>query len=334
MEVSFVNYIPVGQRDDTYDLFALVKRIEVKTSAKGQKYMDLTLGDKDGDVDAKYWDYQDGVTPIFAVNSIVKVRGQLQEFRGAPQFRVSQIRATVPSDNVKAEDYIATAEFQPQAMYDAILATTEEFADRDLAKLLNAVYETYKKELLLYPAAVRLHHAMQGGLLYHTLSIVRLCQQVAKLYPTVDEDLLITGAALHDIGKVVEMDANELGLASQYTTEGNLLGHLVVGAMMVRDAANEIGTPEEKAVLVEHMLISHHGKPEFGAAVPPKFLEAIILAKLDELDATVYEVCDTYTNVEAGAFSQRLWNFDNIALYNPGRAEKPEPSARLFPTED
>lgn len=329
-----MNYIPVGQRDDTYDLFALVKRIEVKTSSKGQKYMDLTLGDKDGDIDAKYWDYQEGVTPMFEVNSIVKVRGQLQEFRGAPQFRVSHIRATIPSDNVRPQDYIAMAEFQPEAMYRAILALTDNFKDRDLADLLKAVFEKYKKELLLYPAAVRLHHAMQGGLLYHTLSILRLCQQVAKLYPTVDEDLLITGAALHDIGKIVEMDANELGLASQYTTEGNLLGHLVVGAMMVRDVAKELGTPEEKTVLVEHMLLSHHGKPEFGAAVPPKFLEAIILSKLDELDATIYEVCDTYTNVGAGEFSSRLWNFDNIALYNPGRVEHPEPVAKLFDTED
>ena len=313
-----MKYIPVGQRDDTYDLFALVKRIEVKTSSKGQKYMDLTLGDKDGDVDAKYWDYQEGVTPMFEINSIVKVRGQLQEFRGAPQFRVSNIRAAVPSDNVRPEDYIATAEYQPEAMYRAILDMTDGFQDRDLAELTKAVFEKYKKELLLY----------------HTLSILRLCQQVAKLYPTVDEDLLITGAALHDIGKIVEMDANELGLASQYTTEGNLLGHLVVGAMMVRDVAKEIGTPEDKVVLVEHMLISHHGKPEFGAAVPPKFLEAIILSKLDELDATIYEVCETYTNVEAGEFSSRLWNFDNIAIYNPGRADRPEPVAKLFDTED
>ena len=126
---------------------------------------------------------------MFEVNSIVKVRGQLQEFRGAPQFRVSNIRATVPSDNVRAEDYIATAEYKPEAMYRAILELADGFSDRDLADLLKAVFEKYKKELLLYPAAVRLHHAMQGGLLYHTLSILRLCQQVAKLYPTVDEDL-------------------------------------------------------------------------------------------------------------------------------------------------
>ncbi len=329
-----MNYIPVGQRDDTYDLYALVKRIEVKTSAKGQKYMDLTLGDKTGEVDAKYWDYMEGVTPIFEVNTIVKVRGQLQEFRGAPQLRVSQIRATVPSDNVKAADYIAAAEFSPEAMYAAVIEMADGFKDRDLADLLKACFEKYKKELLLYPAAVRLHHAMQGGLLYHTLSILRMCQQVAKLYPTVDEDLLITGAALHDLGKVVEMDANELGLASQYTTEGNLLGHLVMGAMMVRDVAKEIGTPEEKAMLVEHMLISHHGKPEFGAAVPPKFLEAMILAKLDDLDATIYEVCDTYQTLDAGSFSGRLWQFDNIALYNPGRVERPEPVARLLNTEE
>ncbi len=329
-----MKYIPVGQRQDTYDLFALVKRIEVKTSTKGQKYMDLTLGDKDGDVDAKYWDYEEGVTPEFAVNTIVKVRGQLQEFRGAPQFRVSHIRAAVPSDNVRPEDYIATAEFPSEEMYRAIVGLADSFQDKDLAALLKGVYEKYKADLLLYPAAVRLHHAMQGGLLYHTLSIIRMCQQVAALYPAVDEDLLITGAALHDIGKLVEMDANELGLAGQYTTEGNLLGHLVVGTMMVREVAKEIGTPDETLMLVEHMIISHHGKPEFGSAVPPKFLEAFILSSLDELDATIYEVCDVNNSVEAGEFSGRLWNFDNIRLYNHGRVSDVRPSAKLLNKED
>ncbi|MBO7681403.1 MAG: HD domain-containing protein [Clostridia bacterium] len=329
-----MNYIPVGQRQGTYDLYALVKRIEIKTSSKGQKYMDLTLGDKDGDVDAKYWDYEEGVTPLFEVNTVVKVRGQLQEFRGAPQFRVDAIRATTEADNIRAEDYIAVAEYPAEAMYLAIVGLAENFKDRDLADLLTAVYEKYKKDLLLYPAAVRLHHAMQGGLLYHTLSILRMCQQIAALYPAVDEDLLLCGAALHDLGKLVEMDANELGLAGQYTTEGNLLGHLVVGAMMVRVVAKEIGTPEDKAVLIEHMLISHHGRPEFGAAVPPKFLEAIILSKLDELDATIYEINDTLSNLEPGTFSARLWNLDDIRLFHHGRVPGVKPGAKLFKTED
>ncbi|MBR5753075.1 MAG: HD domain-containing protein [Clostridia bacterium] len=329
-----MKYIPVGQRQDTYDLFALVKRIEVKTSAKGQKYMDLTLGDKDGDVDAKFWDYEEGVTPLFEVNTIVKVRGQLQEYRGAPQFRVSHIRAAVPSDDVRPEDYIAASEYSPELMYDTLVGLADGFRDRDLAALLKAVYEKYRQELCLYPAAVRMHHAMQGGLLYHTLSLVRLCKQVAALYPAVDEDLVVAGAALHDLGKIVEMDANELGLAGQYTTEGNLLGHLVVGAMMVREVAKEIGTPEDTLMLLEHMLISHHGKPEYGAAVPPKFLEAVILAKLDDLDATIYEICDATAGVEAGEFSARLWNFDNVRLYNHGRAQDLRPSAKLFEPED
>lgn len=329
-----MNYIPVGQRQDTYDLYALVKRVEIKTSSKGQKYMDLTLGDKDGDVDAKYWDYMEGVTPDIKVNDIIKVRGQLQEFRGAPQFRVSELRPTGPADNIRPEEYIAVAEFSPEEMYRAVLKMADGFEDRDLAALLTAVYEKFKQELLLYPAAVRLHHAMQGGLLYHTLSILRMCQQVAALYPAVDEDLLITGAALHDLGKIVEMDANELGLAGQYTTEGNLLGHLVIGAMMVRDVAMEIGTPEDKFVLVEHMIISHHGKPEYGAAVPPKFLEAFILSRLDELDASIYEFCDTCSNLDAGTFSARLWNFDNVAVYNHGRVPGIRPKAELFQTED
>ena len=106
------------------------------------------------------------------------------------------------------------------------------------------------------------------------------------------------------------------------------------GAMMVRDVAKEIGTPEDKAVLIEHMLISHHGRPEFGAAVPPKFLEAIILSKLDELDATIYEINDTLSNLEPGTFSARLWNLDDIRLFHHGRVPGVKPGAKLFKTED
>lgn len=325
-----MKYIPVGTRGTQVDAFALVKKVEVKTSSKGQKYMDLTLGDKDGDVDAKYWDYAEGVTPDIQVNTLVKVRGQLQEYRGAPQFRVDNIRVANAADNVKAEDFAASAEYEPEAMYNAILAMADGFQDEDLKALVKTVYETYKEDLLIYPAAVRLHHAMRGGLLYHTLSILRMCEQAAAVYPSVDKDLLLTGAALHDIGKLVEMDANELGLAGQYTTEGNLLGHLVVGAMMVRECAEKAGTPEETLVLVEHMIVSHHGKPEYGAAVPPKFLEAFLLSLLDELDATVYEVCDTLNNVEEGKFSSRLWQFDNNHIYNHGRAPVPGPKANLM----
>ena len=218
-------------------------------------------------------------------------------------------------------------------MYEEIRAIAHRFEDDDLRNLVLACYDKYRKELLLYPAAVSMHHAMRSGLLYHTLSIIRMCEAAAAVYPSIDRDLLIAGAALHDLGKIVEMDAGKLGLASQYTTDGNLIGHLVRGAMMVEEVGRDIGTPEDKLLLIEHMLISHHGKPEYGAAIPPKFLEAVVLSKMDELDATVFEVESAVQGLEPDTFTQPIRAMDFTRLYNPGRKEI-RPTADLLEETD
>lgn len=310
--------------------YFLVKRCEVKVSAKGAKYLDMLIGDKTGEMDAKYWDYDPEDTPVFETNSIIKIRGMVNEYRGAPQLRVDMVRRSLPQDHINPSDYIASSEYNPEQMFNEIIHIAQDFQDEDLKNLLITTYERYTQQLLYYPAAIRLHHAMRGGLLYHTLSIIRMCQKAAEVYPLIDRDLLICGAALHDIGKVSEMDSNELGAASQYTTDGNLIGHLVRGAIMVHDIGKELRIPEEKLMLIEHMLISHHGKPEYGAAERPKFLEASILAKLDELDATIYEISDAVGSVEAGEFTQRMWALDDVRLYNHGRTKDLKPKADLL----
>ena len=294
--MSFID-APIGTR---MDCFALVKKSEVRTSAKGSQYLDMDLADKDGEINAKFWAYENSATPNFQPNDIVKIRGTINEYRGTRQFRIERIRPALKTDNVDPADYVAAAEYSGEAMYNAICDLARSFQDDDLRELVLAVYQKYRESLLTHPAAIRLHHAMRGGLLYHTLSIIRMAQAAAKVYPSIDEDLLLTGAALHDIGKLVEIQATPLGVPTQYSVDG---------------------TPEDKLVLVEHMIISHHGKPEFGAAEPPKFLEAIVLAKLDELDATVFEVESTVKAVGAGEFSNRVWALDDRRLYNPGRKD-------------
>ena len=149
----------------------------------------------------------------------------------------------------------------------------------------------------------------------HTLSIVRLCEGVCKVYPFVNRELLISGAVLHDIAKTTEFQISGTGLASGYTVEGNLIGHLVKGAMMIAAAAEELGTDKEKSLLLQHMVISHHGEPEFGAAVRPLFLEAELLSQLDMMDATVYEIMDATGNIKKGEFTNRLWALDDRKFY-------------------
>lgn len=315
--------------NDKVECFALVKKAEVKTSTKGGKYLDIILSDKDGEINGKYWDYVDGTTPDFPQNSVVKVRGTLNDFKGTTQLRIELIRAIVPTDCIDVEDLVRTAEYRCEDMFAEICTMFCIFKDEDLKNICLKVYEDNRKKLLYFPAAVKLHHAMRGGLLYHTLSIMKTADAVCSVYPLVDRDLLLAGASLHDIGKTVEMDANSLGLASEYTVDGNLIGHLVRGAMMVRKCGEEIGTPDEKIRLLEHMLLSHHGSPEFGSAVRPMFTEAMILSALDELDAKIYEFSEITGEIDAGTFSGRQWALDDIKVYNHGRTEI-KPKAELL----
>lgn len=323
-----MNFKTIGKTDKV-EGFALIKKVEVKTSTKGSKYLDLLLGDKSGEIVAKYWDYEDGVTPNFEPNTIVKVRGQLNEFKGSTQLRVELIRSSVPTDNVNTDDYIKSSEYSAEEMFEKICNTVSAFSDEDLKKLTLALYDENREKLLYFPAAVKLHHAMRGGLLYHTLSIIEVAQKVCCVYPAVDQDLLIAGAALHDIGKTVEMQANDLGIATEYSTDGNLVGHLVRGAMMVRACGEKLGLPDEKIRLVEHMLLSHHGSPEFGSPVRPMFLEAMVLSTLDELDAKIYEVADVTAQTEPCTFSPRQWALNDVKLYNHGRKDV-QTGAKLF----
>jgi len=186
-----------------------------------------------------------------------------------------------------------------------------------------------REALLFWPAAYKLHHAIRGGLLLHTLSIVRLCESVCKIYPNVDRELLMAGAMLHDIAKTIEFDVSATGTATGYSVKGNLIGHLAEGAMMIRETAKELSLDMETAMLLEHMVLSHHGDPEFGACMRPMFLEAILLSQLDMLDATVYEVNDATAKLETGEFSGRMWALDNRKLYNHNRRQGEE-TLKLF----
>lgn len=149
----------------------------------------------------------------------------------------------------------------------------------------------------------------------HTTAIVRLCEGVCRVYPFVNRELLIAGAILHDIAKTTEFEVRETGLASGYTVEGNLIGHLVKGAMMIEEAGKKLGIDKEKSMLLQHMVISHHGEPDFGAAVRPLFLEAELLSELDLMDARVYEIMSALEGVEKGAFTNRLWALEDRKFY-------------------
>lgn len=310
------------------DGFWLIKTVDRKTNVKGAPYLDMMLCDKDGEISAKLWDYSELAHGTFDAGELVKVRATVTQFNGADQLRVEKIRKVTAADGVNISDFVPTAEYSGEMMLGAIMNAIAGVKDEDLKTLTYALVKEREKEILTWPAAFKLHHAVRGGLLYHTLSILKLSEGVCMLYPSVDKDLLTCGIIIHDLCKIDEFDLNPAGLVSSYSVKGELIGHLIMGAMKIEQKALELGISSEKAMLLEHMVISHHGQPDFGSSIRPMFLEAEILSQLDTLDATVYEITSAVGEVKEGEFTGRMWALDNRKLFNHGRKES-KPKAIL-----
>ncbi|MEE1139481.1 MAG: HD domain-containing protein [Acutalibacteraceae bacterium] len=314
-----MNFTPLGSTN-SHEGYCLIKTVEKKLTAKGVPYLDMTLADNSGEINAKLWDYKESPLNQFNALDFVKVRGTYVPFNDTMQFRVERIRNVIPEDNVAIEDYVPSACLTGQVMLAEIEKIVASFRDAELKSLVGAVIEKYSEKLLYWPAAKNLHHAVRSGLLMHTLSILRLARGVCSIYRFVNYDLLCAGAILHDIAKIDEMQATATGIAAEYTVKGNLLGHLVMGAINIDRIGRELGISDETLTLVEHMLISHHGTPEFGAAKMPMFIEAELLSQLDLMDARLYEMHAAVEAVDEGAFTPRQWALENRNLYNHGKA--------------
>lgn len=314
-----MNFTPLGGTNSN-EGFCLIKSVEKKQTAKGIPYLDLVLADNSGEISAKLWDYKETPSNQFKVFDFVKVRGTYVPFNDTIQFRVERIRPVMSEDNVAIEDYVPSACLTGDIMLAEIEKIVASFADEELKKLVSSVIDEYRETLIYWPAAKNLHHAVRSGLLMHTLSILRLAKSVCEIYRFVNYDLLCAGAILHDIAKIEEMQVSSTGIAAEYTVKGNLLGHLVMGAMCIDRIGRNLGISEETLTLVEHMLISHHGTPEFGAAKLPMFIEAELLSQLDLMDARLYEMHAAVEAVDEGTFTPRQWALENRNLYNHGRA--------------
>lgn len=300
----------------THEGFVILKKCEEKSAKNGSLYLDLILGDKDGEISAKLWDYKGG--GLFEAEMIVKVRGTIEQYNGKDQFRIMQIRPAAATDDYNIAELVPASEIGGAQIFNMLLSRVNNFADEELKKIVSSILNEKKDLLINCPAAFRLHHAMIGGLMLHTISIVRMAEEICRIYPNINKELLLSGAILHDTAKTWEFNFSKTGLVKEYSTEGELIGHLVKGAMYVEKAAEKLGIKSEKVVLLQHMILSHHGVPEFGSPVRPMFLEAEILSALDSLDATIFEINTASNKVEPGKFTDRQWALDNRKLYNHG----------------
>jgi 3'-5' exoribonuclease len=264
--------------------FFLVQSKETRSTREGKPYLALRLSDRTGIVEARLWEGIDEVEQQFERNDVVKVEGAVESYRGKTQLKIRRLRRALDTE-VTVADYLPETSQDVEALYAELLAVARGVENVHLRALLLAVLEDEELAPLLKqaPASKTLHHAYRGGLLEHIVSLCRLCRLAAQNYPEVDLDLLLTGAILHDIGKIHELSYER---ALDYTTVGNLVGHIAIGLELVgRKMEAVAGFPSELRVLVQHLVLSHHGRLEFGSPVTPRFREAVLLHYLDDVDS-------------------------------------------------
>ena len=298
--------------------FFIVKRAEIKTGANNKLYFDVTLGDKSGEMTGKKWDIdgpEEEALARYKAGDIVKVKALVTEWNGFPQFRVTKIRPLSDSDVIDRNDFIKAAPESPEKMYEYLLEKANSIGDEEFREVAVAILERNRDRLTYYPAAKMNHHAVFGGLLYHVKRMLMLAEHVCEVYTSLSRDLLLTGVIIHDIEKLNEMNADENGVVSEYTFEGQMLGHLVMGVRTIDRLADEIGLSEEKAVMLEHMMISHHYEPDFGSPKKPLFPEAEALHYLDMMDSKLYDFEDSLAHVAPGMFSDWVRTLDGRKLY-------------------
>ena len=281
-------------------------------------YLSMKLVDRTGSVDARMW----GKLPEEFLNdppdqSYVDVEGNTHEYRGTLQIKLERLRLLRPED-VSEEDYLPTTELDRRALAAELENAGQELQNEHLRALFEKMVsdEGFWRAFCEAPAAKRMHHARVGGLLEHSVSCLRIARELAELYP-VDSDLLIFGAIFHDVGKVRELSWDRGAFA--YTTEGRLLGHVMLGERLVNSyVATLPGFPEDLRLRLSHVLISHQGETEYGSPERPKTLEALLVHLVDNLDARAAMYVETTTNVSPGGWSHHE-NPLGRALYVPER---------------
>lgn len=295
MKKQFINDFKPGDFID--DIFVLAERT-VAQKKDGNNYLNVTLTDKTGSIKGVVWDNVDRIIAGLSSGDVVSIQATVNEYKGASQLVIKNM-APCPAEAVDPSELLPATRLDIENMFERLLKIVAALQDGHLKALLNAFWndEEFVRQFKTAPAAKKMHHAYIGGLLEHTLSMATLAEKIAGHYSGIDRDLLITGAILHDIGKTREL---EYTFKIDYSDQGRLLSHIVIGLEMIADKLVNINDfPEEHELLLKHMIVSHHGTQEFGSPEPPKTIEAVLLNYIDEMDSKVKGIRDFMASEDA-----------------------------------
>jgi 3'-5' exoribonuclease len=320
--------------NQTLDSFFVVTTKQLRSRKDGGHYMALTLGDRSGQIECRMWDNFADSVDGFDQGDVVKIRGEVCRYNGKLQLVLEKIRPASPGE-FELADYVPHTRKNVEELWSALVGYADSFSDLSLQALVRSFLEdpAFAAAFREAPAAKSLHHAWLGGLLEHVVSLLGICDLIAAHYPEINRDLLLTGAILHDIGKLEELS---WGTSFDYTLQGQLLGHITLGiAMIEKKLAALENFPPKLRLLVEHMVLSHHGKLEFGSPKLPMIPEAVLLNFLDDLDAKMHMMRSEFERRDAeGAKADEMTDWVRAMerpLLNTAAFLKPEPPSPESP---
>ncbi len=298
---------------DRTSIQTLVGSVSNGTNKSGSPYLNVELRDNSGSLAAKKWEIDGSDKDIFVVGNIVEVMIEVIKYNDSLQGKILGAKL-LDLDNIDVTRFIKAPPIPKSELIERFNKLVSSIKDKDCKALLDYFIKKFGEKIYLAPAAASVHHEFSSGLLMHSVSLGEHADYFAKYYPDINRDLLVTGALLHDFGKLIELEGPAV---YHYSLEGKLLGHISIMCGELRIATKELGLTSEVPLLLEHMVLSHHGQLEFGSPVLPLTKEALLLSMIDNLDSKMLVLDKAFIDVAPGEFSQKVFALDGRMFYKP-----------------
>ena len=298
--------------------FYLLSAMSLKKTTAGKTYLAGEIADATGSIPVVLWDYA-GELNAEDVGAVIKVRGDVSEYREKKQVTLHRVRRATDDDPYDLSELVPCAPIDVEREMEYVDNLIDSMKDQDYLRFAKAALKRNEKMFRLLPAAKGVHHAFVSGLLMHTVCMLKQADSLCEIYGTryINRDLLLAGVLVHDFAKGKEFEVSPIGMVKDYTEEGNLLGHTVMGMMEIERIADLVMLPKEKKLLLQHMIAAHHGKPEFGAAAVPQIVEAEMLHYIDMIDSRFEIYREAMEETPKGEFSDRIFALEH-RVYNHG----------------
>ena len=302
--------------NETFEGFYLIKSVELRQTRAGKDFLAMTFQDRSGSISGNLWDAQSHNVELFQAGKVVHAQGVREVYNNMPQVNRLVLRLPELGEPSNPADFREKSPINEQELREYVQSIVFKIENATWNRIVRQILKKFDKEFYEFPAAKSNHHAFEGGLAYHTTTMLKLAEKIAEVYPQLNASLLYAGILLHDMAKCLEFTGYE---NTTYTLKGNLIGHIILIDEEISKVVMDlnIDPDSEDVLLLRHCILAHHGELEYGSPVRPKIMEAEIIHQIDMMDATVMMITTATQNIDPGESSARVWPLDNRNFYKP-----------------